>query len=148
MILKLCPKCRNVYIPYHDRMCSTCQEKYAAAVDTAESRRARNRKYNHERRDPQIVAFYNSGAWENLRLYKLSKDCVCERCKERPAIIAHHIVPVREDWSRRLDYKNLMSVCARCHEELHPDRHKGGGGRGKTKAADRAARSEEKVASD
>lgn len=135
MIQKLCPRCRSVYIPHYARMCDPCAEKQIKRVqaESDENRRARNRKYNRETRDPRLTAFYNSREWKALRAYKLSKDCICEACRRKPAEIAHHIVPIREDWDRRLDFDNLMSVCAACHEEKHPERHsKGGKARGRT----------------
>ena len=137
MIQKLCPKCRSVYIPHYERMCPSCQKKYAELADSVEKRRARNRKYNRESRDQRSAEFYNSKEWKLLRQDKLNKDCVCEVCKKKPAEIAHHIVPIAEDWDRRLDYSNLLSVCAGCHEEKHPERHKGGKARGKAKGTDR-----------
>ena len=135
MIQKLCPKCRQVYIPHYARMCAPCAEKVIkkANENRDENRRARYRKYNREKRDQRSAEFYNSKEWKTLRLAKLSRDCVCEVCREKPAEIAHHIVPIREDWDRRLDYDNLLSVCAGCHEEKHPERHqKGGKDRGRT----------------
>ena len=130
MIQKLCPKCRKVYIPHHERMCRDC----AASMPTfneKDSKRRRNRKYDREKRDAQSAAFYKSPEWRRLRGYKINRDCICEVCRERPAVEVHHIVPIREDWERRLDVNNLQSLCASCHYARHHNA-KGGAAHGKT----------------
>ncbi|AMV60125.1 Hypothetical protein ADU71_0448 [Pediococcus damnosus] len=44
---------------------------------------------------------------------------MCEACLKRGVIrkvdIADHIVPIKEDWSKRLDYANLQALCIVCH---------------------------------
>ena len=35
----------------------------------------------------------------------------------KKADLVDHIVPIREDWSKRLDSTNLQSLCYRCHRE-------------------------------
>lgn len=68
--------------------------------------------------------FYNTKEWKRLRQKKF-EDCdgLCERCRERGIVCecnaVHHIVPLDEDFSRRLDYKNLICVCYNCHDEYH-----------------------------
>lgn len=48
---------------------------------------------------------------------------MCVYCKEhddtvtRSEIEVHHIIPVREDYDRRLDGDNLISLCRVHHEE-------------------------------
>ena len=31
----------------------------------------------------------------------------------------HHIIPIEEDWSKRLDYDNLIALCSDCHNAQH-----------------------------
>ena len=134
MIQKLCPKCRAVYIPHYARMCDACAEKLKRRIDerARESKRARDLKYA-QTRDPEITAFYNSKEWRALRSYKISRDYMCEECEgdPKPAVDVHHVVPIREDWDRRLDITNLHSVCAACHAKNHPRQTRGGRSRGK-----------------
>lgn len=40
----------------------------------------------------------------------------------KQANIVHHIVPLRDDWSKRLSYDNLETICAQCHNAEHPEK--------------------------
>ncbi len=31
----------------------------------------------------------------------------------------HHIEELKEDWSRRFDKDNLISLCESCHQKIH-----------------------------
>jgi 5-methylcytosine-specific restriction protein A len=60
--------------------------------------------------------------WQKLRLYKLARNPLCERCEslgriERASLV-HHIKPIN-DGGAVLDMDNLMSVCEVCHDKLH-----------------------------
>lgn len=35
-----------------------------------------------------------------------------------PCSVVHHIVPLKEDWSRRLDPMNLIGLCHDTHTEI------------------------------
>lgn len=92
----------------------------AAAHQEAE----RERLYDRQQRDPRVVEFYHSAAWRALRERALVRDAyLCQPClRERRiarADTVHHIVPIEQDWSRRLDLRNLESVCRACHNRLH-----------------------------
>ena len=68
--------------------------------------------------------FYNTREWKRLSEKKYcDADGLCEKCRERGIIRegreVHHIVPLDEDWSRRLDYSNLILLCPDCHNEAH-----------------------------
>lgn len=68
--------------------------------------------------------FYNSKEWIALRNYKYADaDGFCEECKKqgivKPGVDVHHIVPIEIDWSKRLDYNNLILLCKECHNEKH-----------------------------
>ncbi|PAE58568.1 HNH endonuclease, partial [Bacillus licheniformis] len=39
-----------------------------------------------------------------------------------PADMVHHIVEVKQDWSKRLDLSNLESLCNACHNKVHGNR--------------------------
>lgn len=69
-------------------------------------------------------AFYNSPAWKQLRAERwVSADGLCEMCREkgivRKADEIHHIVPIEDDWSKRLDFDNLVALCKDCHNQQH-----------------------------
>ena len=93
---------------------TTYCEKHQGVV-----KKKRDQLYDRYERDEKSKKFYNSLAWKKLRKIKISKEPLCEICEEedrlRPATEVDHIVPIKVDWSRRLDEKNLQSLCHRCH---------------------------------
>lgn len=86
--------------------------------------------------------FYNSSEWKELRKQVLVDSCyLCSECKKQGKIkeanTVHHVVPIEEDWSKRLDYNNCIAVCGskkknknrkkedqeeNCHNRLHERR--------------------------
>ena len=83
----------------------------------------RRREYDRTARDAASKAFYHTRAWLKLRLIKLAETPYCEDCHERGELVAashvHHVVEIKDDWSRRLDIDNLRSLCHRCHSQTH-----------------------------
>ena len=80
-----------------------------------------NKKLNYHERYQQ---FYNSREWRDLRNYKFAMaDGLCENCKKNGIVRAareiHHVIPIDEDWSKRLDYENLIALCPECHNSEH-----------------------------
>lgn len=83
-----------------------------------------NSHYDAERR-----MIYNSRRWQRLRDIKFANDPLCEVCARKgittPAEDIHHIVSFMstDDPQQRLwlayDYSNLMSVCKKCHQNIH-----------------------------
>jgi len=60
--------------------------------------------------------------WQKLsKAYRVAHP-MCSLCLDKGKITAvehvHHIVPIRVDRSRRLDWDNLMSLCEPCHKEI------------------------------
>ena len=80
-----------------------------------------NRVYDNTTRDESIAKFYNSKSWKSVRNRKIKADPICEHCKEKGKIeIAKevdHIIPIKVDWSKRLDINNLQSLCKSCHRK-------------------------------
>lgn len=66
--------------------------------------------------------FYTSKEWRDLREYKLSLDPFCFDCKNNGyfvgAVHVHHKIDINEDPSKRLDIKNLISLCKKCHSRI------------------------------
>jgi 5-methylcytosine-specific restriction protein A len=62
--------------------------------------------------------------WRVLRNRLLSDpaNVLCHKCKQdgyiTEAVHVHHVVPVRVDPSRRLDWDNLMPLCEPCHNSI------------------------------
>ena len=77
--------------------------------------------------------WYNSAAWRHTRAAVLRMDHYeCQRCKARGrhsnAVIVHHVKHLRDRPDLALSIydpdtgeRQLVSVCKRCHEELHPE---------------------------
>ena len=69
-------------------------------------------------------SFYNSKSWLVLREQKFNDaNGLCEKCLEKGivkcGIEVHHKIPIEENWSKRLDYDNLILLCKECHQEEH-----------------------------
>jgi 5-methylcytosine-specific restriction endonuclease McrA len=66
--------------------------------------------------------FYQSKEWRNLRMHKLSKNPLCEKCfREGFAVLAeevHHIIDIKDDVDKSLDFDNLMSLCKKHHSQI------------------------------
>ena len=49
----------------------------------------------------------------------IKQEPLCEMCKENERLTVatevDHIVPIKKDWSKRLDINNLQSLCHSCH---------------------------------
>ena len=63
------------------------------------------------------------GDWERLRARFLAQHplCQCERCDDGrkrvvPANVVNHIIDIRDDPTKRLDWNNLQSMAKRCHD--------------------------------
>lgn len=78
-----------------------------------------DKAYDKEREKSADRKFIHSDRWRMIRRIKLSNDPLCEKCKEKMlvtvAVLVHHI---DQDESNNAD-ENLMSVCNKCHEEIH-----------------------------
>ncbi|WP_249316364.1 HNH endonuclease [Gehongia tenuis] len=74
--------------------------------------------------------FYHEAVWKRLREQALIRDhYLCQRCllsgKLKRATTVHHVCPVDRYPAQALDIGNLQSVCAQCHNQLHPNRGQG-----------------------
>lgn len=85
-----------------------------------------------------IHSFYTWDVWERLRLRVLAIDHrECQRCKyvyhrQRAATVVHHRQHLRQHPELALSiwytdaqgkkHRNLESLCASCHDEVHPEK--------------------------
>lgn len=84
----------------------------------------KNKRYDNSRKDDKEFKFYRTKAWKKFREYILSRDNdLCQECLKEDKItrgnLVHHIVPIREDYEKRLDFENCITVCNDCHEKIH-----------------------------
>jgi len=63
--------------------------------------------------------FYRSKQWRAMRSFMLSENPLCVECKKKGIIKVacdcDHIIDVKDDPSRCLDYTNLQMLCKPCH---------------------------------
>ena len=115
MILKLCGKCKKP-IQHPETHCNKC--KPLVEEQKQEMLARRTSKYNRGR-DPKYKKFYNSKEWCLLKEKKLQDtQYQCEECNKL-ATEVHHLIEIKDDWGRRLDYNNLKSLCTKCHNKQH-----------------------------
>lgn len=79
-------------------------------------------KLNSYRKSPerqQYEAFYSSALWRAISKDFRRRHPLCVACTQqgivRPAAVVDHIVELRDDWSRRVELKNLQALCHACH---------------------------------
>ena len=80
----------------------------------------------------QGTAYYNTKGWRAIRNAYIRSHPLCERCQAKgivtPAEEVHHKVEFlsgNTEYERKqlfTDPTNLMSVCKRCHLEIHNER--------------------------
>ena len=83
-----------------------------------DSRKEEYRDYNRNRwkYDKKTKQFYNSKIWrETSKQVLLQNDYICAMCG-REATMTDHIISVKKDWNRRLDFTNLQSSCKACND--------------------------------
>lgn len=88
-------------------------DKHAEIVE-----KKRQKRYDNNQRDSKSSRFYSSGRWKKLRDSYLRRNPLCEHCLPGVTTIAtevDHVIPIKIDWSLRLDWNNLQSLCHSCH---------------------------------
>lgn len=119
MSLKKICRCGRI-IPQSIHMCSECEAK------NEKVKRQGYKDYKSKRTDIKEQKFYSSGnkEWTLTKEAVKSRDkglCLICDSKDREGFVdeVHHIVELKEDWSRRLDMTNLICLCKRCHFYVH-----------------------------
>lgn len=113
-MLKACSYCGRI----HDSKC-TCPQK----EQNIKSRQSQRSKANKK-----VYDFHRSHKWKGKSVAIRERDNYCcqicarglynpDRQYETDNISVHHIVPIAEDWDKRLDDENLITLCAKHHEQ-------------------------------
>ncbi len=75
------------------------------------------------KKDTAEARFRHTQRWKDMSLGIRARDkYICQYCWQHDHKIStadievHHIIPIREDYDRRLDADNLISLCRDCHE--------------------------------
>lgn len=103
-----------------DKYCNKCKSKQLEKIS------ARNKHYDRYYRDTKSKAFYNSSAWKRLTsIVKIRNNGLCALCYHNgvatKGTIVHHIIPIKDNWNKRLDITNCILLCAECHNKVHCD---------------------------
>lgn len=74
-------------------------------------------------------AFYHTSEWKRKRKAILKRDRnACQKCRQQgryaKAVTVHHAKHLRAVPELALTDSNLISLCAKCHESMHPEKHK------------------------
>jgi len=80
----------------------------------------------------KYIRFYHTKAWHDVRQETLTRQhYLCQDCLREDKITVaktvHHIIPLRDDWSKRLDQDNLEVICFEHHNQEHPEKGSGFG---------------------
>ena len=109
----------NRIISGHEKYCE--EHKVLFEINCKE----KHRHYKKFRRDKREQSFYNSKQWKMLRDFiavKYKGLCIWSYLIEDNIVSAdvnHHIVPVKDDWSKRLDIYNIIPLSNRTHNMIH-----------------------------
>lgn len=82
-----------------------------------------NRKQKYQDRfsksNEEFQKFYKTKRWERTSKQFRLKNPICVECLAngivRKADVVDHIVELKDDWSKRLDWDNLQSLCHEHH---------------------------------
>lgn len=88
----------------------------------------KSRQSQRSKANKKVYDFHRSHKWKGKSVAIRERDNYCcqicarglynpDRKYETDNISVHHIVPIAEDWDKRLDDENLITLCAKHHEK-------------------------------
>lgn len=100
---------------------------FVATLSATQHSERRADTVNRYRYETNNNTFYHSQAWRTLRRQALERDKhLCQICLQHNELTfadtVHHIKPIRENDSEKLSLENLVTVCRKCHNELHREK--------------------------
>lgn len=118
MLKKIC-RCGKL-IPYNIKLCEQCKTK----ADLERKQNIKHYKKTTFERDNKYDKFYKSREWGVARQVAIVRDkALCQDCLNNNKIVpfytVHHIIPIKVNWSKRLDVDNLICLCESCHQIRH-----------------------------
>lgn len=102
-----------------------CEQHKKEAIERERHRKQQEyKRYDDQRKQEKEWHFYKSNEWKRIREMALARDhYLCQEClKEGKLTVAstvHHIIEIKEDWSKRLDLDNLITLCEYHHNKVH-----------------------------
>ena len=114
---RLCPKCKHL-IENTEKYCKKCAEEYK------QDKRKDYIEYNNTKRDKKSSKFYSSREWKLVRDIVRERDNnLCRVCLSNKMVkgadMVHHIEELQDNYNRRVDTSNLVSLCSTCHNHTH-----------------------------
>lgn len=101
-------------MPIYKR-CSRCGRRITSGT-SCPCIKARHREYDRYSRDRRRKQFYDSKEWSLSRSAAMEADggidvyLFMTEGKIEAADTVHHIIPLQDEWQKRLDIDNLMSL--------------------------------------
>ena len=128
-MLKTCPTCGKLH--KIDEVCPVRQQRRAEYLKRVNQKRKSERnsekaERNSEKaeRNSEADRFRNTKKWQRKRKQILSRDlCMCRVCFllenkiTTGSLNVHHIEPLSNNFDKRLDDKNLITLCRFHHEK-------------------------------
>lgn len=111
---KVCPRCNIRLVSISKKYCEVCEAKV----------NNRHKEYKKYRKDIKEQSFYSSDPWRLKRDKIKDKDNGCcllclNEHKIKSMDTVHHIIELKEDWDKRFEEDNLISLCESCHQVVH-----------------------------
>lgn len=113
---KLC-RCGKI-IDFTLKCCEQCE------IKARKEHLLRQKEYDRHARNKESQAIYNNTAWLKInKRIRVRDKGLCIACYKNNRItycnVVHHIVPVNEDMSLVYSSNNLISLCNKCHSQVH-----------------------------
>ena len=113
---------KEVIMPIYKR-CSYCGKRISSGtVCTCVKRR--HKEYD-QAKDKEIKGFYSSRSWQVVRQKAIGRYSQLDLISyfEDNQIVygetVHHIIPIKEDWTKRYELDNLIYITEQHHQQLH-----------------------------
>lgn len=110
-------------MPIYKR-CDRCHKRLTPGI-VCSCIKQRHKEYDKQREDKDTISFYHTDSWLRIRdkaidryngtdIYSYYINGTIEQ-----GHTVHHIVPIKDDWSKRLDIDNLIYLTESNHQEIH-----------------------------
>lgn len=107
------------------KVCSRCGKRIPLASECSCMKRLKSKVNNHRKYNEDVKKFYSTKEWNDAR------DLCIARChgidlysffvlnRIEYGEVVHHIVPIVDDYSKRLNADNLIFLTERNHKLIH-----------------------------
>ncbi len=109
-------------MPLYKR-CSRCGTRIPSG-SSCPCIKARHKEYDRYSRDRKSKQFYDSKEWRQSRAAAMEADegvdvyLFMTEGRLVAADTVHHIIPLQDDWQKRMDIRNLMSLNSDTHSMI------------------------------